>query len=444
MNRTIIKHFWLCRWVLICCMGLALVEFAGAAGSPGVEFTHIPPYGSTENLEGRVTNVNVNAYGVAVYVYVGGWWSKPTFAQPLSTIRSDGTWTCDITTGGSDAYATQLAAYLVPLTYAPPLAEGWPQLPDALASNAVASLRVTRPFTRRLWFSGYEWSVKDSGGARTGPGDNFFSDSVSNVWTDAQGRLHLKICKRVGVWSCSEVVSVRSFGSGTYRTFLETPCDTLDRAAVLGLFTWNDDAPYTHREIDIEVSRWDNPSDTNNAQFVVQPWDVSGHLTRYRIPASVINATYSFTWLSNRIDFASHTGFFAPAPATNMLLTAWSFEGQGVPQPGGENFRINLWLCNTAGTSDSAEEEVVVSRFAFIPSPMPPPVWTNVVWVANTNTNISLAAAVEPQIAYQVQSSSNLLSWTTRTTLTPTNRTLVFSEAAPVPQQFYRLSVPSQ
>ena len=47
--------------------------------------------------------------------------------------------------------------------------------------------------------------------------------------------------------------------------------DALDARAVLGLFTWNDDAPYTHREIDIELSRWDNASDANNAQYVVQP-----------------------------------------------------------------------------------------------------------------------------------------------------------------------------
>ena len=442
MILSIVNRFCLRRLSRFACAGLCLVEFGVVEASPSVEFTHIPAYGSTENLTGCVSNVNVTGYGVAVYVYVGGWWTKPTFVQPLSTIRSDCTWTCDITTGGSDAYATQLAAYLVPLTYAPPLAEGWPQLPDVLASNAVASLRVTRPFTRRLWFSGYEWSVKDSQGMRTGPGDNFFSDSVSNVWTDALGRLHLKICKRAGIWSCSEIVSVRSFGSGTYRTFLETPGDALDSHTVLGLFTWNDDAPYTHREIDIELSRWDNPSDTNNAQFVVQPWDVTGHLTRYRIPSSVTNATYSFTWLSNRIDFASHAGFFAPAPATNTALAEWTFKGQGVPQPGGENFRLNLWLCNTAGTSDDAEEEVVVRRFAFLPSPMPQPVWTNVVWTAGVS--FSLTAAVEPQVAYQVQASSNLLSWITCITQVPTNGTLVFSEAATTSRQFYRLSVPNQ
>jgi len=125
--------------------------FAAASEEPLVAFTHVPPYGSTEHLAGCVENVEFAAHAVAVYIFVGGWWTKPTFAAPLSAIGPDGTWSCHITTGGSDAYATQIAAYLVPLTYAPPLAEGWPQLPDALDANAVASVRATRPYTRRIW-----------------------------------------------------------------------------------------------------------------------------------------------------------------------------------------------------------------------------------------------------------------------------------------------------
>ncbi len=168
---------------------MLIAGFATAA-EPQVAFTHVPPYGSTENLAGRVENVDCATHAVAVYIFVDGWWTKPSFAAPLSPIASDGTWTCDITTGGSDIYATQLAAYVVPRDYAPPLAEGWPQLPDELAANAVASVRATRPYTRRIWFSGYEWSVKDSRGQTTGPGTMFF-DSTGNV-RGCAGRLHLK------------------------------------------------------------------------------------------------------------------------------------------------------------------------------------------------------------------------------------------------------------
>jgi len=296
--------------------------FAAAVEQPQVAFTHVPAYGSTEDLSGRVENVDFATHAVAVYIFIGGWWSKPTFEAPLSPIAPDGTWTCDITTGGSDMYATQIAAYVVPIGYAPPLAEGWPQLPDVLDANAVASVRATRPFTRRIEFAGYEWSVKESRGLPTGPGNNVFSDSSSNVWVDAQGRLHLKICRRDGVWSCAEVVSVRSFGHGTYRIFADTAADALDARAVLGLFTWNDDAPYTHREIDIELSRWDNASDANNAQYVVQPWQPPGHLTRFRVPPDVTNATYSFSWRTNRIDFATYGGHVIPTSPAGGEIAA--------------------------------------------------------------------------------------------------------------------------
>ncbi len=125
---------------VICVAAVSLIltgGFAAASGVPQIAFTHVPPYGSTEHLTGRVENVDLTAHAVAVYIFVGGWWTKPTFASPLSTIGPDGTWSCNITTGGSDAYATQLAAYVVPAGYAPPLAEGWPQLPDALAVSTV-------------------------------------------------------------------------------------------------------------------------------------------------------------------------------------------------------------------------------------------------------------------------------------------------------------------
>lgn len=212
---------------------MLIAGFATAA-EPQVAFTHVPPYGSTENLAGRVENVDCATHAVAVYIFVDGWWTKPSFAAPLSPIASDGTWTCDITTGGSDIYATQLAAYVVPRDYAPPLAEGWPQLPDELAANA----------------------------------------------------------------------------------------DALDARAVLGLFTWNDDAPYTHREIDIELSRWDNASDANNAQYVVQPWQPPGHLTRFRVPPDVTNATYSFSWRTNRIDFATYGGHVIPTSPAGGEIAA--------------------------------------------------------------------------------------------------------------------------
>lgn len=357
---------------------LGLASVTGAAGAaPKIELTAIPPYSSLLDLSGRVLNVDYANSRVAVYIYAGGWWTKPTFATPATTVQSDGSWTCDITTGGGDAYATKIAAFLIPASYTPPQAGGLAELPAELYANALDKIIVTRPFTRRIQFSGFDWSIKDSGGSVVGPGPNYFSDNAANVWVDTAGRLHLKIVKRDGLWTCAEIVSVQSFGYGTYRVFLDTSADAIDPNAILGLFTWNDDSPFAHREIDVELARWSVAGDTNNGQYVVQPWDLAGHLLRFRVPPEQTSSTHSFTWASNQVSFVSHAGQYARPPATNTVLAGWHYPTNGVPEAGGENFRMNLWLNAGAAPSDAADEEVVVRRFVFEPLSGPAPVLIN-------------------------------------------------------------------
>lgn len=114
-------------------------------GPPTIEFTHIPAYGSTEDLRGRVLHVNPADYRVAVYINVnGGWWTKPTAATPLVVISPDGTWVCDVTTGGDDIHATGIAVYLVPRTYTPPLMSGGAMLPTELQSSQFPTQQTTR------------------------------------------------------------------------------------------------------------------------------------------------------------------------------------------------------------------------------------------------------------------------------------------------------------
>ncbi len=120
-------------------------EMPGGPGEPAIEFTYVPPYGSFENLEGQVWHVWPDEYRVAVYINVrGGWWTKPYWNNPLTLISCDGSWVCDITTGGVDKEATEIVAYLVPVGYDPPLARGETSLPPELEQNAVAWIRVTR------------------------------------------------------------------------------------------------------------------------------------------------------------------------------------------------------------------------------------------------------------------------------------------------------------
>jgi exo-beta-1,3-glucanase (GH17 family) len=116
----------------------------GGPGDPTIEFTFVPAYGSFDNLKGKVLHVRPDDYRVAVYIKVGnGWWTKPYWNNPLTRINRDGSWTCDITTGGIDHRATVIVAYLVRADYDPPLGRGG-ALPAELDQNSVAKVEATR------------------------------------------------------------------------------------------------------------------------------------------------------------------------------------------------------------------------------------------------------------------------------------------------------------
>jgi hypothetical protein len=206
-----------------------------------------------------------------------------------------------------------------------------------------------------LHFGGYDWQVKTSS-RRIGPGPNLFSSA--NAWVAADG-LHLRIAKVGGKWNAAEVINTASLGRGTYRWTVTGDLAALDPNAVLGLFTWNDDPAYNHREIDIEFSRWGNAADPTNGQFVVQPYSTSGNLQRITQPGGVTTSSQTFTWGPSSVAFASS----AASPSS------WTYTGSDVPQPGGENARMNLWLFRGQPPMNGAAVEVVITSFSFTPLP---------------------------------------------------------------------------
>jgi hypothetical protein len=204
-----------------------------------------------------------------------------------------------------------------------------------------------------LAFDGYQWLVKSSA-RRIGPGPNLFA--TSNAWVDGAG-LHLRIAKVNGKWNAAEVINQASLGRGTYSWTVTGDLAVLDRNAVLGLFTWNDDPAFNHRELDVEFSRWGNAADPTNGQFVVQPYATTGNLLRITQPAGVTSSTHAFTWRTASVDFASS----AATPGS------WSYAGPDVPQPGGENARMNLWLFRGQPPSNGQPIEIVITDFTFTP-----------------------------------------------------------------------------
>lgn len=334
---------------------------------PVIEFTFVPEWGSSEDIHGRIVNVAPCDFGVLTFIRVeGNWWVKPYANTPLTTPRTSGTWSVDYTTGGIDEQATQIAVFLVPRDYDPPLVLGRSSIPQEVEEVAVAEAVVDRVRSPRMvQFSGFDWEVKSSV-LRIGPGPNYFSDGAQNVWVDGQDRLHLAITRNSDRWLSAEVIGDRSFGYGTYWFELATPASVLDPNMVLGLFTWDTGAPQeSYRELDIELSQW-GVRGALNAQYVVQPYNRQGHLHRFDLDDSIAETTHVIHWRPDGVQFESFRGFCSPTD-TCELLNAWTFEGQTFPRPGSENVRMNLWLFNGTGPLDGDGAEVVVRRFAYFP-----------------------------------------------------------------------------
>jgi len=405
------KHLKL--WVL----GSLLTQVLGASGqamtnAPALEFLSIPSFGSSSNLFGRVLNVNPANFRVAVYIYVGGWYTKPSFATPLTSVQPSGNWTCNIVTGGNDSSATRIAAFLLPSTNSAPLLNGTNALPDQLDQLSVARCFVNR-YANEIAFSGYKWELKDSGGVPVGPGGNYFSSATNNVWVDVQGRLHLRVTKQIvdgtNCWFCPELVAQRSLGCGTYRISLDSRVDNLDPNVVLGLFTWSDDPAYNHREIDLEFSRWGNAGDVNNAQYVVQPSSSSGHLQRFKVPTNLNPSTFSFKWETNLISFISMTGRYYGGPATNTF-NSWTFSNSAaIPPARDENVHLNLWLLNGLPPANGQEIEIIIDRFVFVPLQIPPP--TLICGPHSPNGWNQLQINGYPQLGYYLQCTTDLTHW---------------------------------
>lgn len=330
-----------------------------------VEFTYVPPCGSYNNLRGRVCNVKPADYKIAVYLHAGyGWYNKPYWANRLTPIGSDGTWECDVTTGGVDMLADRFAAFLIPNDGRDAPFAGGGSLPGELSQYEGAW--ITRTCTTRfITFSGYEWEVKSSG-FPVGPGPNYFSGNEEDVWVDENDQLHMRIAQRDGHWYCTEVFTTEPLGYGIYTFTLASRVDELDKNVILGLFTWDDAAPeHNYCEIDIEFSRWGEEAG-DNSQFVVQPWGHTGNRHRFNMNLRGDYSTHSFDWGLDNIQFSSFHGRESP-PDPGDEVESWLYTGVDIPPEGEGNARINLWLLDGNPPSDGETVEIVIEAFEFVP-----------------------------------------------------------------------------
>lgn len=239
-----------------------------------------------------------------------------------------------------------------------------------------------------VYFSGYYWNYKTSS-TLVGPGPNRFSSSPDNIFIDANGMLHLRITKGNNVWLCSELISVKEFGYGTYEFTTFGTLDNLNENVVLGLFTWDDYSfqNEANSEVDIEFSKWGNASDSLLLTYSVQPvwFDTPGPYAersyKPKINKSIINGEtrHLFTWTPDSVVWKSFTANdnvnpFAKWVFNKNNISRTKIEGNRVSNPiiipkpsDSTNVRFNLWLLHSKAPSDGKEAEVIIKSFKYYP-----------------------------------------------------------------------------
>jgi len=230
----------------------------------------------------------------------------------------------------------------------------------AIPATALADASGSQPGQGTVEFSGYRWRLISQKEER-GPGPNVFDGR--NVSLDQDGRLVLETRRRGGRWTSAHVFLTESLGYGSYELRLAAQDQPLDKRAVFGFFTWDDDPAFANREIDIELARWDSPTGAN-LHYTVQPSEgrpERGSSFEFDFSFAV---TLRFDWLPGSVSFSavSERGSFY-----------WDFPGAGtqsgpfdVAPPGNEKLGLNLWLFR--GLAPKGPSRVIVERFDFTPA----------------------------------------------------------------------------
>jgi hypothetical protein len=342
------------------CMLLSNCGSSSASVAPSIEFTRLPPAGegSPEKLDAIEGRVNGAQPGQKIVLLArsGFWWVQPLADQPFTAIRADSTWK------GSTHPGSAYAALLVDTSYRPP--PTMDMLPDrggpVLAVATVDSSTLVHAEAKILQFSGYEWQVRQAVG-NPGGSTNYYDPA--NAWTDKDGFLHLRIAGRPDhpgqpkQWSCAEVTLARSLGYGSYR-FVVRDVSHLEPAAAFSMSTWDDSGP--PREMNIEISRWGEPT-SKNAQYVVQPYYVPANTVRFTTPPGT--STYRLLWEPGRASFKTVRG----SSDRESDVVAQHVFTSGIPSPGNERIHLNLYVFGNKRNPLQRGFEVIVEKFEYLP-----------------------------------------------------------------------------
>ncbi len=295
--------------LLLFCIALTSCQSRQSNTGPSIEFSKIPPaaQGGRERVDtiaGLVRNARPGQQ-IVIYARSGPWWVQP-----------------------------------------------WP---DRAKGTGAPTFAPTKP----LKFSGYDWDVRTIASDRGGTNNLYDPD---NAWTDASGALHLQIKPKSGRWSCVEMVLNRSLGYGTY---VVTVRDTshLEPAAVFSMITfeeWGGDQNY--REMDVEISRWGDAANKNNAQYVIQPFYIPGNVSAFNVPSGTL--THLLRWESGRATFKTFRGTSVGAGASVVSEHEFS---SGIPAPGQAKIHLIFYVVASDKNPLQKASEVVIEKLEYLP-----------------------------------------------------------------------------
>ncbi|SEM06223.1 hypothetical protein SAMN04488505_103268 [Chitinophaga rupis] len=237
--------------------------------------------------------------------------------------------------------------------------------PDT-ATNSQKAAPVKALAERTISFSGINWTVRDEAGT-SGPDDNYWSSSTSNVWVDASGHLHMKIRKdaATGRWYCAEVTSQQSFGYGTYVWKIEGRVDQLDKNIVFGLFNYKagDDG---HHEVDIEFARWGNNA-WPNYNYTVYPSSGDPDSNAHHEFELALNGTYTTHTFYRTSSAVSYRGYHGHTEDINNSFFPWTTPAGFPVSTLALPVHMNLWLFNHLAPSNGQEVELIIHQFIYRP-----------------------------------------------------------------------------
>ena len=327
---------------------------------PSIELTKVPPAAQggrerVDTISGRVQGAR-SGQKIVVYARSGPWWVQPWPDRPFITIQSDSTWSTETHLG------FEYAALLVEPDFHPaPTLDVLPTLGPSVAAiqSAKGTGDVALAPTKPLHFSGYDWKVRTIASDRGGLNNLYDGD---NAWTDDKGALHLRIKKKGDKWSCTEVVSTRSFGYGNYVAVVRD-VSKLEPSTILSMTTFDDWGGEQHyREMDAEFGRWGESNHKSNAQFSIQPYYVPSNLSTYNAPPGPLNV--SMHWESGRTSFQTVRGEDRNAASRAVAEHAFT---SGIPTPGRETIQFLFYVVASDTAPQTKDAEVVIEKFEYLP-----------------------------------------------------------------------------